>query len=71
LLKNKDSTVVEHGFLVAVEVEQGLPTSFATPEAISNHIKDSVRMIEGVGIVDTHYLGPIEIIEEEDKNAEQ
>jgi hypothetical protein len=67
LLQNKDSAVLEYGFLVAVEIEQGLPVPYATPEALSNHIKDSMRMVEGVGRVDTHFLGPIEQVEEEEE----
>jgi hypothetical protein len=66
LLKNKDSTVHEEGFLIAVEIEEPAGI-YATSEAISDHIKESLNWIEGVGRVDTHYLGPIETIEDEEK----
>ena len=52
--------LIEHAFLVAIEVQEGGPTH----EQIELKLADSVAWVEGVGRVDVNYLGEMEVGED-------
>lgn len=61
MLKNitlKQGVLHEHGYILCVEVEDGGPT----PERVINAISDALTFIEGVGKVETNYMGQFEDI---------
>ena len=64
LQRGKDNPISLHGFLVGVELVDGI----ATPEQISLRLADSLGFMEGIGHVDVEALGIIEVIDEQDKS---
>ena len=51
----KDSTT--HGFMIAVEIEDG-----TNIEHIADKLGEGIMWVEGVGAVDVHHLGEVDVI---------
>lgn len=55
---NSSKALVTHGFVVAVEVEEGVDL-----DHLINKLSDSLRWVEGVGQVEIEHLGELDVIE--------
>ena len=61
MLKNKtqpQGKLVEHGFLISVEIEEG---GRFTSETVALKLADSLVWCEGIGTVDVEELGAVEV----------
>ena len=59
MLQNRDKPVSTWGFLVAVELEEGL-----SPEKVVQKLGDALLWVEKVGDVSVESLGEIDVYEE-------
>lgn len=57
MLQTRDAKVIEHAFLIAVEIETDGPTSV---DEVKMRMKEGVNFMEGVGKIDVTYMGKME-----------
>lgn len=57
---NPRSKVVQQGFLISIETEEGVPI-----DALKSHLADACTWIEGTGKTDVDYIGEIEQVQDE------
>ena len=60
VLQRNGKNATTHGFLVSVEVEEGTDINLVT-----NRLGEGIMWIEGVGEIDVHHLGEVEVIAEQ------
>ena len=58
MLKREDTIKDTLGFMVAVDVVEGM-----NPESIMDKLGDSISYMEGVGNIDIDYMGTLETID--------
>ena len=64
--RNQSAKVITHGFLVAVEIEEGSQSV----EFLCNRLRGELAFVEGVGVVDVEHLGEIDIYDDPETGEE-
>lgn len=64
MLQRNGKDAATHGFLVSVEVEEGTDIGLVT-----NRLGEGIMWIEGVGAIDVHHLGEVEVIADQIEEA--